>query len=72
MSKFTLLLAIAAVAVAPSLASAKSTTHAKVHAHAKTTKVAKADTTKNLNADTYHLFANMFAPSNPPSKNKKK
>jgi hypothetical protein len=64
MRKFTLLLAIAAIAAAPSLAMAKTTKH---HAkHAKSTKVAKVDP----NANTYRLFAEMFAPSKAPAKKK--
>ncbi len=64
MRKLTLLLAIVAVAATPSLASAKAKHHAGAH-HAKVTKVAKA---QDLNADTYHLFADMFAPPAPAKK----
>jgi hypothetical protein len=60
MRKFTLLLAIAAIAVAPSLAMAKTTKHAK------STKVAKVDP----NANTYRLFAEMFTPPKTPAKKK--
>ena len=66
MRKFTLLLAVAAIAAAPSLAMAKSAKHhAKAH-HAKAAKVAKVDP----NANTYRLFAEMFAPSKAPAKKK--
>ncbi len=76
MRKLTLLLAAAALAAVPSVASAKTTKpmhkpmhRAKMHA-AKPAKVAAA---KDLNADTAHLFADMFAPSKPePVKKKKK
>jgi hypothetical protein len=72
MRKLTLLLAIAAVAAAPSLATAKTTAkahHAKAH-HAKTTKVAKNEY-KDPNANTWRLFADAFAPPAPAAKKKK-
>ena len=62
--KFTLLLAVVALAGAPSLASAKSMKHhhAKMHTHhAKVAKMEKKQADPNEN--TYKLFANMFAPS---------
>ncbi len=64
MRKFTLLLAIVAVAAAPSLASAKTTRHHAAH-HAKAGVVAKY---KDLNAHTWRLFAEAFAPAKPSKK----
>ena len=68
MRKFTLLMAIVAVAAAPSLASAKTTKPPK----AKAPKVEA--TNKDLNANTGKLFADMFAPppAPKPAKGKKK
>ena len=73
MRKLTLLLAVAAIAAAPSFATAKTSAkahHAKVH-HAKTTKVAKAEF-KDPNANTWRLFADAFEPPPAPAKGKKK
>jgi hypothetical protein len=73
MRKLTLLLAIAAIAAAPSLATAKATKHAKAHHarvhHAKMTKVAKNEY-KDPNANTWRLFG--LIPSQPAPKAKKK
>ena len=73
MRKLTLLLAIAAIAAAPSLATAKTTKHAKAHHakahHAKTTKVAK-NVYKDPNENTWKLFG--LVPSTPAPKAKKK
>ncbi len=73
MRKLTLLLAIAAVAAAPSLATAKTAKHhaahhAKAH-HAKTTKAAKY---VDPNANTWRLFADAGAPPAPAKATKKK
>jgi hypothetical protein len=73
MRKLTLLLAIAAIAAAPSLATAKTTPHAKAHHakvhHAKETKVAKKYADPNEN--TWRLFADAVAPPKPAVKKKK-
>jgi hypothetical protein len=64
MRKLTLLLAIAAIAAAPSLATAKTTKPAKA-------KAAKVEY-KDPNANTWRLFADAFASPAPAAKAKKK
>jgi len=74
MRKLTLLLAIAAIAAAPSLATAKTTTkHAKAHtAKAQTAKPTKVAAYKDPNENTWRLFADAVAPPKPAPAAKKK
>lgn len=61
MRKFTILLAVAALAASPSLALAKAKHHKATH-HAKVAKQAKpAQPQGGLNENTFRLFNNMFA-----------
>ena len=64
MRKLTLLLAIAAIAAAPSLATAKTTKPAKA-------KPAKVEY-KDPNANTWRLFADAFGPPPAPAAKAKK
>jgi hypothetical protein len=69
MRKLTLLLAIAAIAAAPSLATAKTTAKAH-HAKAPKAKVMKVAEYKDPNINTWKLFG--LVPSTPAPKAKKK